>query len=161
MNNASEDQKLFKLILGALASEDLSREDYRAALESLRDGEMILVLDKLLTVLSKASTGPKQNKDRVTSRDIPRDKKGSSRAESNKRPDELFDDVKRRKITRERLESMIASLDRQFLMDQDRPETMRGLISAFRRSASDRQWALLSSIVNGDYEVDPYFEDTK
>jgi hypothetical protein len=158
MSKASEDQKLFKLILAAISAQDLQTEDYQVALSSLRDGNMVRILEQILAALSSPAD---QKIEKVNSK--PADSKykpvKSRQGDRVKDPDSLFEDVKRRKITRDRLESIIKSLDGQFLDANHANETMRNLISTFYQKASDRQWLLLTSIVNGNYEVDPYLDN--
>lgn len=161
MSNAADDQKLFKLILAAIASETLSSEDYQVALSSLRDGKMIAIVEQILGALASPQTplSPRKEKgsDKASEKNQKSRKHGSKFPKS---PDDLVGDIKRRKINRERLESILASVDRQFLETVDPNETVRFVINRFKDRASDRQWQLLDSIVNGSYEVDPYLSNT-
>lgn len=155
MSNATDEQKLFKLILGAIASDTLGREDYEVALENVRNGAMIAILEQILTALS-AST--KRNDQKSISRLKKTAERSQSRSGSSKSSDQMFEDVKRRKITRDRLEVILNSLDSEFLKRVDPSDTMRSLVSKFSKNSSDRQWQLFDSIINGNYEVDPYLD---
>jgi hypothetical protein len=153
MSNASEDQKLFKLILTAIASENLAADDYRVALDDLKDGRMIKIIEEVLSALASPAKESRAVSKTLAPKKQSAQKHGGQHAKS---PDGLFNDIKRRKINRQRLEAIIDSLDRNFLQTIDGSETIRSVVERFRSQSSDRQWQLLDSIVNGNYEVDPY-----
>lgn len=150
------DHKVLRLILAAIASDGLQPSDYRIALAGIRDGEAIKVIVSVLEALGgsdrQVSTSERPQGGSVAQ------KKLVSLQERN--PDTLFNDIKRRKITKDRLEEIIQSVNSAFPLSMHKDLTMRELVRAFFLSSSDRQWKILTSIINGQYESDPYFSKT-
>lgn len=161
MTTESQKHRIFKSFLRSIAADDLSLEDYRGALSDLRDPRMVGLLEELLAALSgDLETSPAPSKvatrgNREREREVKKEKKGRA----TRTADQLFDDIKRRKVTRDRLTSILSSVDSEFASEADSYDTMRSLVASYRRRATDRQWEILTAIVNGDYERDPYLND--
>ncbi|MGB3318555.1 MAG: hypothetical protein WA978_14385 [Sphingopyxis granuli] len=154
MTTQSKEHKLFKLFLRSIASDDLVPSDYQNALADLRNPKMMGLLEDVLAALAGEGGGdvgssPEKGKGNP--------KKQKQKPLSERSANQLVDDIKRRKITRDRLENILRSVDAEFAHRAHEFDTMRSLISSYRNHASDREWDILSDIVNGNYELDPYF----
>lgn len=161
MSDSASDQKLFKLILNAIASDSLQPSDYKLALNSLKNGEMVAIIEQILGALAGPQRVDRDERiPRRSSEAKPKEKlsRSASKGRLVKTADQIFDDVKRRKVNRDRLVAILSSLDADTLRSLDTSDTMRNIIRQFEASASSRQWQLLDSIVNGAYESDPYLD---
>lgn len=153
------EKRAFKSILRSIASDELSADDYADALIDLRSGAMIRLLDDIFATLAgNAATSTPSAEANSTPKNDRRKKKTSPNSGRNT-SDKLFDDVKRRKVSRPRLEEILHSIDSGFARRLSPSLTMREMLAAFRENCSDRQWDTLSSIINGDFERDTYLDD--
>jgi hypothetical protein len=157
MSDRNLNQRIFRSILRSIGSEDHEKEDYSEALARLRSGEYVAVLEQLLSVLSGEAAAPSraQQAKNETGAKLSKSVKKSNGSKP-RTPDELFEDVKRRKVNRQKLESHLASINREFASQIAGGDTMREIINKFREEATDREWQLLTMIVNGNIEDDPY-----
>lgn len=154
MSGAPGQHRVFKAILRAIVSDEFSFEDYQAAVKKIRDGSLIVLLDQVLGALAN-SPADSQSQSKASS--ISSDKAQKRKEDGGiKSADDLFNDVKRRKITREQLEGTLRSIDSGFASRFRSADTMRTLLKLYREHATDREWKMLGSIVNGNYEMDPY-----
>ena len=154
MTISSDQHRVFKAILRAIATDEFSAEDYEAAMEDLRSGRLASLVEDVLTVLA-ASGGPHSSpqKKSVAASIVPPKRKDTR---SSKSADDLFNDIRRRKISRDKLGEIFRSLDPSFAGQLDNIDTLRNIVSAYRSHATDREWQILTSIVNGAFESDPY-----
>jgi hypothetical protein len=152
MSELPQQHKIFKAILRAIVADDFRPEDYHAALKQIRDGSLVALLEQIVgalvgpTDMAKRGGAPADPGKPPKRKDVP----------SAKSADELFHDVKRRKITRDQLETILRSIDSGFGSQIGSAETMRNLLKNYRSHATDREWKMLGSIVNGNFENDPY-----
>jgi len=152
MSEMSQQHRVFKAILRAVVSDDFRLEDYQSALQKIRDGSLVALLDQIVGALAGPDEVSKRAERPADPGKPPKRKDGAAL----KSADELFDDVKRRKITREQLETILRSIDSGFGSQLGSAETMRNLLRNYRSHATDREWKMLGSIVNGNFENDPY-----
>jgi hypothetical protein len=168
MRTSASDRRVFRGILRAVASDEFSTEDYKSALADLRSGEVSAVLENVIRILAgddNLNPVRSQNGGAMRSKEEERDREARKRnaSPSKRKPDrvtadELFDDVRRRKVTRKDVENFMSSINQKFADEADRHDTMRALLHAFRENSGSREWELLYSLINGDYESDPYLK---
>lgn len=157
MSLQSNEHRVFKSFLRSIGSDELNSYDYECAIADLQNPEMMGLLEAVLLALTRntAQTKSAQHRNTDNKNLVKKDKKAGSK----KSPDQIFDDIKRRKITRDRLEIILKSLDSEFANDVDMDDTMRNIVNRYASRASDRQWEIFSSIVNGNYGIDPYLSN--
>lgn len=167
-------RKLFRSILKAIVAEEYSTEDYKVALQDLRSGLLTEVLDNVMSVLcgevpktGKVAPGQTGDDAKETRAENRRQANTDERSRSSRKKngdqdqvsaDDLFNDLRRRKIPRQMVESYISSLNRGFAQKFDQFGTTRLLLHGYKEEASLREWELLRSLINGDYERDPYLQ---
>lgn len=158
MSREQVDKRAFKSILRSIASDELSPDDYAEALADLRSGSMISLLDDIFAALAGEEGSKRERKTTQEAKKSKSSRKGKS-TDPTKPIDTLFSDIKRRKISRARLDAIVRSISSEFAR-QAKPEwTIREFIANFQKNCSERQWDILSSIVNGEFEKDSYLDD--
>jgi hypothetical protein len=159
MSGGPEPHRIFKNFLRSVASDEYTSDDYNAAVRDINNGKLLSLLEQVMSALSSNVDDKDRAKKSSTIgnvSEIPSKKNVKKQEGAHLSADDVFNDIKRRKVTREQLEGILKSLDSQFASQINDTETMRSIVRAYKDRSSQRQWEIFVAIVNGDYEMDPY-----
>lgn len=157
MNIASAEARLLKGLLQVILDADFTAEEARAAAKSLREGKLLAPVAHLLDVLGTSlahSTDSTINSPNITDLPPPSMKKTSQAI----RPsiDEVFNNVKRRKITKANLFEMFDAVNGSVASGISDTISVREALTAFKSLISDSDWTTLNKIVLGTIDFDPF-----
>lgn len=163
MPDPSLEARLFRRFLQVVLDENLSALECRNVAEALKAGRIVKQLREALEVLASFDQPPPTEVPDHTvefqKKVSQKDKISSDRSTHNLRkisPNQVFDVVKRRKITK----SNLLQYFRQVSGDDDTRGyellTMRDALHSFYAKASDDDWSLLFAMIDGGVEIDPY-----
>lgn len=169
--NEELDRKLFKAVVAAIMENDPSAEDLNALAtkeKALRLAEAIqnfattyASLSPAKVVILHSGTSQPKSKEPKGSKGPkePTQAKAGRSVKDLSSADEVFDLLKRRKLTRDLLRKMLEQLDPDFFSFVTEEESMRDWLKAFRALAHPDDWKLLVSMISGEASIDPYLRD--
>lgn len=158
MDGSTVEVALFRACASAILSIDFTPEEARLAAQSLRQGginlRLAMILDGLVPMPSKdgVQKAPKHGADRSSGFRINLKSRTSSFADAG----DLFELIKRRKISKSQLWSIFSQINEEVSRNIDEELSMREGIVKFQRETTKEDWDLLSDIVRGGLKIDPF-----
>ena len=161
MDEAAAGVAVFRACASALLGMNLSSDEARAAAAALRQGDIGLRLAMLLDGLVPTQLQKSAGNDPVAEKaKIITPKKSvknvSASGNVDKSSDALFDDVKRRKITKGQLFSLFRQVNSYVANRIEMDLSMREALAEFKREASLEDWDFLVDVIRGAVSSDPF-----
>lgn len=158
MTAPSVESRLARSLLRAILDESFSEDECRLAAQLLRQGGILNLVASTLDLLA----GSAKNSDPV--KKSPKEPSQASLKSLNPQllpppppgVPPMFDLIKRRKITKNALLDMLRNVNPTAVPRDSRDLTIRELLSYYRSTADDRDWALLEQIIAGNSDSDPF-----
>jgi hypothetical protein len=161
MDSNAIEIELFRACATTLLGLPLSSEEAEAGARLFRKGQLSARLAAVLDGLAASQTpAGETNKASSGVRPAPVEKRSSSRKQetlvAEASPRTLFDDVKRKKITKDQLFNLLRQVDERAFATLPLDVSMRDAIAEFRSRTDHENWNFLVSTLRGATTSDPY-----
>lgn len=167
MNITATKIAVFKACATTLLNMDLDPDQAHAAARLFRDGQIGLQLAVLLDGLAASETSmSSSDREHAPVTTVPASTTilpASTIASSPKQKPStivtaltLFDDVKRKKINKGQLFSLLNQINESVVRDFPEDISMRESLTLFEREAPIEDWVFLASIIRGASGIDPH-----
>ena len=157
MNSPSVENRLLKGFARVVLDCDFSPEEAANAAKAISAGRITTALLGLLDALATdVDAKRKSSKEAVAVRDIRISRASGPRDPTSSEVSEMFDLVKRRKLTRSSLFELMDQLDFGASPDPEQAISIREALALFREHSSDADWRTLRDIIAGNVAVDPF-----
>lgn len=161
MANLTTEDRIMNGFLRVILDMELSAAERQVAAASLRSGDLISCLLHVLEfddakrreITAPTSVIPTTNLSKPT--EVAERKRPRSEA-TMLQPGELFNLVRKRKVSKQALTEVVQRLNRGSIPGIDDDSSMRQIIEAFRDVGSDAEWITLTRAINGEIENDSY-----
>lgn len=161
MANLTTEDRIMNGFLRVILDMELNAAERQAAAASIRSGDLVNCLLHVLEFDNvkrrETSTAPLTSSPTATEKaDGAAEKKRNRSEPMSLSSDELFDLVRKRKVSKSALTEIIERLNRGPIEGIDADSSMRQIIEEFRKVGSQAEWITLVRAIAGEIESDSY-----
>lgn len=159
MSDPSAESRLLRGFLEVILNSNLTAAEALSAAQALRSGQLVEPIAHVLEAFGAVTAPLKSTK--PVSAGVPaapalqNDKKPNNRA-SPDQADELFELIKRRKINKNQLYSMLQEVNADAAPGPDDDLSIRESLRVFSSLASDDDIKLFTAVAEGRSDIDPF-----
>jgi len=162
MNDADLSKRLYRAILSVVLDDELSTEDLRRLADIINGKRLSQAVSEAIHLIAEGGG-------QSSSRNSARSEKGEARkvaprSEATKRSNlflssaDMFDLIKRRKISKVQLLKIINDIDSRSIPSAADEMTVREIVQTFYSNSDPDDQNLLRKIVSGDFSGDPFLQ---
>ena len=164
MTELTTEERILNGFLRVILDCELNAAERQAAAASLRSGRLVECLLSVLEFTDEkrhpsevSHSQPAAAEKAALARPVDSNEKRAQRSKSELlSPDELFDLVRKRKVSKSALTDIIERLNSGIVLSVGDDASMREILHVFKSVASDAEWITLTRAVNGQIVNDSY-----